>query len=158
RSECRRLSRCLANGDSQQRDRDTRDHANRRVCAARSCRLSRPCGRHFGATSIATSPLSPPRGTTTTPFTNATRKLMSTFLDGSKKPSISASSSGSTRRILGPGGSDEIEKCPCESSVKLPTNSCVTGSNATTCAPKSGVPFLVTRPEMLPRCDESLDG
>src|SRR3954468_8973947 len=105
---------------------------------------------HFGTTAIVTSPLSPPRGTTTIRSENATRKLMSTVREASKKLSISASSSGSTRRIRGPGGIAPIENCPCALSVKLPTIVRVTGSKATTCAPKIGAPFFVTRPETLP--------
>jgi hypothetical protein len=75
---------------------------------------------------------------------------MSTVWDASKKLSTSASSSGSTRRIRGPGGIAPIENCPCALSVKLPTTVRVAGSKAMMCAPKIGAPSFVTRPDRLP--------
>ena len=71
----------------------------------------------------ATAPLSPPRGTTTSRSKYLVRKFRSTGSDESKKLSMSASSSGSTRRTCGPGRSPAIENCPSRVNVKLPTSS-----------------------------------
>ena len=65
-------------------------------------------------------------------------------LDGDRRrrrsSSVSASSSGSTRTTWGPGLSPAIENWPRSFSVKLPTSAPVRGLNATTCAPKTGLP------------------
>ena len=63
---------------------------------------------------------------------------------------MSASSSGSARSTCGPGSSPAITKLPSSLSEKPPTSLPVAGLNATTCAPITPCPFLVTRPLMLP--------
>src|SRR5262245_35840458 len=90
-------------------------------------------GAHFGSTRISIDGDDPARGATTIRCAYVTLKSVST--GPGKKLSGSASSSGSTLRMYGPGGRRAITNSPAGVSVKLPISTPVSGLKATTCAP-----------------------
>ena len=83
-------------------------------------------------------------------------KSRSTSKSSSKKLLTSPSSSGSARRMCGPGSRPAMTNSPFSVSVNPPTSLPVFGLNATTCAPWTPRPVLVTRPLMLPNSRENV--
>ena len=114
-----------------------------------------PRAPHLRATFTAISPLSPARGHDDEAIDERDAEVEVDGSRASKKLSdIGIVQRLDAKRRAARRQAADRELAPRAFSVKLPTIAPLAALKATTCAPKSGWPSFVTRPEMLPSCGE----